>query len=97
MKRFMGIMPSSCIEISQDYKDDNGMNVHIDAGSEGWTVMYADGSTEYEDIKGSAKENFERAYKVASENLNLTIVVDIDNCEVLDDDNKDEFDEEFEE
>lgn len=71
MKRFMGVMPSSCIKISKDFKDDNGLNVHIVAGPEGWTVIYADGSTEYQDIEGTSEENYNRAYAVASKNLNL--------------------------
>lgn len=76
MKRFFGMMPSDCIEISKDFKDEDGLEVHIDAGPEGWTVTYADYSTKYADIKGTAEENYERAYAVASENLKLTPIVD---------------------
>ena len=71
MKRFMGIMPSECIEIRKDFRSGSGLKVHIDAGSEGWTVIYADGSTNYEDNVATAQENYERAYKVASEKLTL--------------------------
>lgn len=75
MKRFMGMMPNDCIEISKDFKDENGLKVHIDAGSKGWTVIYADGSTEYQDIEGTAEENYNRAYEVAIKNLKLIPVV----------------------
>ena len=76
MKRFMGMMPSSCIEIRRDFKDKNGLKVHIDAGPEGWTIIYADGSTEYADVAASAEDNFKTAYETASKNLNLITIPD---------------------
>lgn len=76
MKRFMGMMPSSCIEIRKDFKDENGLKIHIDAGPEGWTIIYADGSTNYADTIATAEDNYNIAYKIASENLNLTEIQD---------------------
>lgn len=77
MKRFMGMMPSSCIEIRKDFKDKDGKKVHIDAGPEGWTVIYADGSTQYDDVVATSEDNYKAAYKIASKNLNL---IEIDPC-----------------
>lgn len=64
MKRFFGLMPSNEIEITKTFKDDNGYEITIDAGKHGWTIIYADTATEYEDIDGTAEENFNRAYKI---------------------------------
>ena len=67
MRRFFGMMPSDCIEISKTYKN----NIIIDAGKEGWTIIYADNSTQYKDIEATAEENFKMAYEVASQHFNL--------------------------
>lgn len=72
MNRFMGMMPSACIEISKDFKDENGLKVHIDAGPEGWTVIFADGSSEYKDVNATSEDNFKEALEAASKNLKLT-------------------------
>lgn len=81
MKRFMGMMPSDCIEIRKNFKDENGLKVHIDAGSEGWTVIYGDGSTEYADVEVSSEDNYKAAYESASKNLNLTEISNSSNDE----------------
>ena len=82
MKRFFGLMPSASIEISKKFKDESGYIIHIDAGKEGWTILYADNSTDYEDFEGTAEENLERAYKVANEKLGeLTPVENEEACE----------------
>ena len=83
MRRFFGLMPSASIEISKKFKDKSGFVITIDAGKEGWTVIYADSSTNYEDIEGTAEENFERAYKVATEALGeLTPIENQEACDV---------------
>ena len=46
MNRFFGMMPSSEIEVSKTFKDDFGLRISIDAGKNGWTIMYADSSSE---------------------------------------------------
>ena len=84
MKRFMGMMPSSCIKIRKDFKDENGLKIHIDAGPEGYTIIYADGSTEYADIEASSEENYKAAYKAAIKNLKLTEIKNSSNNEELD-------------
>ena len=72
MNRFMGMMSSSCIEISKDFKDENGLKVHIDAGPEGWTIIYADHSSDYKDVNATSEDNFKEAFETASKNLKLT-------------------------
>lgn len=69
MKRFNGMMPADAIEREEHYKDENGLDVTIQAGPEGWTVLYADGSSEYNDVKTTTDENFKTAYDCAVENL----------------------------
>jgi len=73
MKRFMGLMPVECIEISKEFKDENGRIVHIDAGPEGWTIVYPDMSADYEDNIASSEENFQKAYDVANAISALTL------------------------
>ncbi len=65
MQRFMGMMPSSEVEICKFYKDDAGLKVGIEAGKNGWTVMYADHSSDYKDCVDTAQNNFDKAYKCA--------------------------------
>lgn len=36
--------------------------VTIQAGTNGWTIIYADGSTEYKDIADTVENNFNTAY-----------------------------------
>ena len=67
MRSIFGMMPSSEIVITKDYLDEaDGLRVSITAGKNGWTVIYADGSTEYKDVCATAEENFNEAYKVMS-------------------------------
>lgn len=61
MKRFMGLMPSSEIEKSERFVDNFGKNIIVDAGENGWTIIYADGSTEYKDVEDSVENNFNTA------------------------------------
>ena len=67
MRRFFGMMPSNEIEISKDFKDKNNYFVTIQAGPNGWTILWADGGSTYKDEEHSAQENFDIAYKTAVE------------------------------
>ena len=69
MERFFGLMPSDKIEISEHYCDENELELIIEAGREGWTIIYADNSTEYEDTFDTADINFTKAYNRAVEVL----------------------------
>ena len=69
MKRFFGMMPSTEIEIEKCYKDKDGYKITIQAGKNGWTIIYADYSTDFKDIISSANKNFEEAYNLAVNRL----------------------------
>ena len=69
MKRFFGMMPSTEIEIEKYYKDEDGYKVIIQVGKNGWTIIYADHSTDFKDIISSANKNFEEAYNLAVNRL----------------------------
>lgn len=75
MERFFGMMPASEIDITKRFKDENGYKISIDAGKHGWTITYADSSTEYDDIDGTAEENFERAYDVLKSHFSNLIEI----------------------
>ena len=63
MRRFFGMMPSSEIEIEKHYKDENGYKITIQAGVNGWTIIYADSSSDFKDVTISTDENFKENYK----------------------------------
>lgn len=69
MKRFFGMMPSVEIEKEKRYTDDNNLEITIQAGPHGWTVIYADGGTNYQDVDDTTENNFQAAYNVAVEAL----------------------------
>lgn len=69
MNRFFGIMPISEVAISKKFIDENGLTVLIQAGTGGWTIIFADQSTSYEDCEDSAKNNFDKAIKEAESTL----------------------------
>lgn len=75
MKRFFGMMPSSEIEIEKHYKDKDGYKITIQSGINGWTVIYADLSTDFKDNTTSASENFNEAYNLAVTRLGLLIEI----------------------
>lgn len=73
MKRFMGMMPNECVEISKIFKDEEGNTVHIEAGPEGWSIIYmADHSCTFKDVNTTSEENFKSAFNIANEISKLT-------------------------
>lgn len=71
MKRFFGMMPSTEIKEEKQYKDNNGYKVTIQAGLHGWSIIYADSSSEFKDIDNTSKENFQIAYNIATNRLGI--------------------------
>lgn len=63
MKRFFGMMPSSEVEIIKTFRSDNYGEVTIEAGQHGWTIMFADYSSEYKDTDNTPENNFNNAFK----------------------------------
>lgn len=56
-----GIMPAADVEISKTYKDQYGMHITIEAGKTGWSVLWADGGTDYKQVEDTAENNFQKA------------------------------------
>ena len=77
MKRFFGMMPSSEVTLEKTYKDNGGLRIRLQAGPHGWTVIYADGGTEYKDVDATPEENLEAAYQQAHSHFSeLTEVIE---------------------
>ena len=72
MNRFFGMMPASEIEIEKTYKDKDGLQVTIQAGIHGWSILWADGGSTYKDEDLSAEENFKNAFEAATSVMELT-------------------------
>lgn len=69
MQRFMGLMPNSEIEIQKTFIDPFGLKITIEAGPNGWTIIYADHSTKYADVINPSEVNFQKAYDIVSAEL----------------------------
>lgn len=58
------MMPSSEVEKEQKFTDGYNSTVTVQAGKNGWTVLYADSSSEYADVEDTTENNFDAAVKV---------------------------------
>lgn len=65
MNRFFGIMPAADVEKCKEFRDNSGYRVTIEAGPKGWTIIWADQSTNYLDINDTTENNFKKAYDFA--------------------------------
>lgn len=81
MKRFFGMMPSSEVEMSKTFVDDLGLKITIQAGENGWTILYADHSSEYKDIVDTTENNFNSALEVLKSNMDVKEDVDDEMCD----------------
>ena len=61
MKRFMGMMPKDEVKIEKVYKDSFGLKIIIQAGEYGWSILFADCSSIYQDTNETPENNFEAA------------------------------------
>jgi len=65
MNRFFGMMPSSEVKIEKQFRVGVGqLKVTIQAGENGWTILYADSSSEYNDVVDTTENNFNKALSV---------------------------------
>jgi len=65
MKRFMGMMPSSEVKKQKSFKVGDGqLIVTVQAGKNGWTILYADSSSRYKDVVDTTENNFNSALVV---------------------------------
>ena len=75
MRRFMGLMPRTEIEIEKVYKDNLGMTLTIQAGPRGWTILWADKGSNFKDYDKegdpvrTAEQNLEEALEVVKHHL----------------------------
>lgn len=61
----MGMMPLSEVKKEERFKvGAEQLTVTIQAGKNGWTILYADGSAKYKDEVSTTKNNFNRAMEV---------------------------------
>ena len=75
VKRFFGVMSAEDIEKKVMLRDSSGLLINIEAGPKGWTIIYADCSTEYEDVDDTTEANYKKAYIRATTALgSLTVV-----------------------
>lgn len=61
MNRMFGMMPRNEVEKEKWYLDDVDLQIGVQAGPHGWTIMWADNSTTYKDINATTEENFNEA------------------------------------
>jgi len=65
MNRMFGLMPSSEVEKEKSFKDPHGLTITIQAGPNGWTIIYADHSSRWDDVESTTEENFDKAFRTA--------------------------------
>ena len=61
MNRFFGMMPADEIEIERTFVDRTGLKATIQAGKNGYTVLWDDGSSDYADVEDTAQNNYQKA------------------------------------
>ena len=71
MNRFFGMMPSNEIEMQKTFVDDLGLKIEIQAGKNGWTILYADSSSTYNDIIDTVENNFNSALTQLKTRMNV--------------------------
>lgn len=59
MNRFSGMMPVDEVEIEKTFVDESGLKATVQAGKNGWTVLWGDGSSNYDDIEDTAEKDAE--------------------------------------
>lgn len=71
MKRFFGMMPSNEIEKEEIWIDDPESNFKeiIQAGPNGWTIIWADGGSSYVDQSKGTEANYEEAVRNLKEHF----------------------------
>lgn len=75
MKRYLGLMPNGCVEITKYFKDRSGFNIMIEAGPEGWTILWADYGVDCCDKNDTSENNFKAAYDKAVESVGPLIEI----------------------
>lgn len=63
MQRFMGLMPSSEVKKRRMWSDGCGKHCTVEAGPNGWTIIFADAGTQYKDAAAGTEVNYAEASK----------------------------------
>lgn len=51
------MMPSSEVKLEKTYVDEFGMKIMIQSSENGWSILYSDGSSEYQDVVDTVENN----------------------------------------
>ena len=60
-------------DLEKHFFDENDNSVIIKAGTEGWQILYADGTNDTVENSATAQENLDEAYKYAIKNEKIVI------------------------
>lgn len=66
---FFGMMPSDEIKRESKYRLENGGLVIVQAGPNGWSVLFPGNSSEFKDVIATTRENFREALETAKKIL----------------------------
>jgi hypothetical protein len=77
MKRMFGLMPANEVEIEKNFLGGE-RKIIIQAGKKGWTIIWADGSTDYRNFDDSGENNFNSAISHAKIFFPNIVEIDID-------------------
>lgn len=73
MERFYGMMPRDKVRVTRRFKTELGLIVTIQAGTEGWTIIYPDKKCMWKDKFSTTSENYNEAKETLfSQYSNLT-------------------------
>jgi len=64
MERFYGVMPSDEVEIEKTLKDENGLDIILQAGPHGWSVIWPNYDYDFLDVDDTAESNMAKAEQV---------------------------------
>lgn len=78
MKRMFGMIESDKVKIQKSYRDPAGLMVIIQAADGGYSIIFADSSSQYADNDLSAEENFNIAHDKIVEIFGEVIEDDFD-------------------
>lgn len=65
MTRFFGMMPCDEVKRESKYRLDDGGVVIVQAGPNGWSVLFPDHSSEFRDVVATTRENYKEALETA--------------------------------
>lgn len=64
-------------DLESHFFDENDNSVIIKAGTEGWQILYADGTNDTVENSATAQENLDEAFKYAIKNEKIVFEEDV--------------------